>query len=135
MLITAEEYIGMGFPEVNKEDLEGCLMRSEYIISALTDGKAEKTVQSGGKPAELVKQAAGFQTYKLLREMQTAESFEDSSSDSEKVSIGDYSYSTQTSKNSSSQTAQASDCDEAGLNAVRLLRAAGCLYPVVEVFE
>lgn len=134
MLITAEEYISMGFPEISAQDLTGCIMRSDYIISALTEGRAEKAVQSGGKPAELVKQAAGFQTYQLLREMKMVQDSSDSRSGSEKVSVGDYSYSTQTSESSTTQLFT-SDCDEAGLNVIRLLRAAGCLFAGVEVRE
>lgn len=134
MLITAEEYTNMGFPDISAQDLPGCIMRSDYIISALTEGRAEKAVQNGGKPAELVKQAAGFQTYQLLREMKMVQDNSDSRSGSEKVSVGDYSYSTQTSESSTTQLFT-SDCDEAGLNVIRLLRAAGCLFAGVEVRE
>lgn len=130
MLITTNEYIGMGFPAVSGGDVEGCIKRSDYIISALTEGRAEKAVESGGKPAELVKQAAGFQTYMLLKE---TERYENSSrSGSEKVTIGDYSYSTQSSESSESGSS-ASDANS--LNVIRLLRAAGCLYAGVEVLE
>lgn len=134
MLITAEEYISMGFPEISSGNIPGCIKRSDYIISAFTEGRAEKAVQSGGKPAELVKQAAGFQTYQLLREMEILEKSSNSSSDSEKVTIGDYSYSSQKSE-SSSTAVFSTDCDEAGLNVIRLLRAAGCMFAGVEVLE
>lgn len=134
MLITVEEYISMGFPEISAEDLPGCIKRSDYVISALTEGRAEQTVNNGGKPAELVKQAACFQTYQLLREMDTIKNNSDSRSGSEKVTIGDYSYSTQTSE-SSSAAVYTADCDEAGLNVIRLLRAAGCMFAGVEVLE
>ena len=60
MLITASEYSSMGFPAVSGGDVESCIKRSDYIISALTEGRAEKSVEAGGKPAELVKQAAGY---------------------------------------------------------------------------
>jgi len=90
-----------------------------------------ESVEAGGKPAELVKQAAGFQTYILLRENERYE--KSSHSGSEKVSIGDYSYSTQSSESSDSGST-ASD-DENSLNVIRLLRAAGCLYAGVEVLE
>lgn len=131
MLITASEYSSMGFPAVSCGDVESCIKRSDYIISALTEGRAEKSVEAGGKPAELVKQAAGFQTYILLRENERYE--KSSHSGSEKVSIGDYSYSTQSSESSDSGST-ASD-DENSLNVIRLLRAAGCLYAGVEVLE
>lgn len=131
MLITANEYRNMGFPAVSGGDVDSCIKRSDYIISALTEGRAEKTVLSGGKPAEMVKQAAGFQTYMLLRETERFE--KSSSSGSEKVSIGDYSYSTQTSE--SSESGSTSSNDENSLTVIRLLRAAGCLYVGVEVLE
>ena len=83
MLITASEYSSMGFPAVSGGDVESCIKRSGYIISALTEGRAEKSVEAGGKPAELVKQAAGFQTYILLRENERYE--KSSHSGSEKV--------------------------------------------------
>ena len=79
MLITVEEYIGMGFPEVDSRNISGCIQRSDYIIAALTEGRAEKALQSGGRQAELVKQAAGFQTYQLLREMELIDGSGDSS--------------------------------------------------------
>ena len=67
----------------------------------------------------------------LLRENERYE--KSSHSGSEKVSIGDYSYSTQSSESSDSGST-ASD-DENSLNVIRLLRAAGCLYAGVEVLE
>ena len=42
MLITVEEYIGMGFPEVDSRNISGCIQRSDYIIAALTEGRAER---------------------------------------------------------------------------------------------
>lgn len=131
MLITASEYSSMGFPAVSGGDVEGCIKRSDYIIAALTEGRAEKAVLAGGKPAEFVKQAAGFQTYMLLRETERFE--KSSSSGSEKVTIGDYSYSTQSSE--SSEGGNTSSDDESSIHIIRLLRAAGCLYAGVEVLE
>jgi len=130
MLITVNEYSSMGFPTVKGGDVESCILRSGYIISALTDGRAEKAVSAGGKPAELVKQAAGFQTYMLLKEAE--ENTNTERSGSEKVSLGDYSYSSQSS---SKTETQAADCEETGINVIRLLRSAGCLYAGVEVLE
>ena len=130
MLITAEEYSSMGFPAVSGGNLESCIMRSDYIIGALTEVRAAKAVAAGGQPAQFVKQAAGFQTYMLLKEMETMEKSQKSGS--EKVALGDYSYSSQTSESSDVQT---SDSDTAGINVIRLLRAAGCLYAGVEVSE
>ena len=130
MLITAEEYSSMGFPTVSGGNLESCIMRSDYIIGALTEGRAAKAVAAGGQPAQFVKQAAGFQTYMLLKEMETIEKSQKSGS--EKVTLGDYSYISQTSESSDVQT---SDSDTAGINVIRLLRAAGCLFAGVEVSE
>ncbi|MGN1340932.1 MAG: hypothetical protein ACI4WS_11615 [Oscillospiraceae bacterium] len=130
MLITAEEYKQMGFPEVSVENLDSCIIRSDYIIGALTEGRAAKAVAAGGQPAQFVKQAAGFQTYMLLKETETIEKSQ--TSGAEKVSIGDYSYSTQSSESSEVQTAAS---ENTGVNVIRLLRAAGCLYAGVEVAE
>lgn len=131
MLITAQEYSSMGFPEVTGGDLESCILRSDYIIGALTEGKAAKAVQNGGEPAKLVKQAAGFQTYLLMKEA-VRETQRVEKSGSEKVAIGDYSYASESRENSSTE---ASECDDTALNVIRLLRASGCLYAGVEVLE
>lgn len=131
MLITAEEYRSMGFPEVSGGDLESCILRSDYIIGALTEGKAAKAIQDGGQPAQFVKQAAGFQTYLLMREAEY-EAQRVERSGTEKVALGDYSYSSESRESSSSEN---SDCAETGLNVIRLLRASGCLYAGVEVLE
>lgn len=131
MLITAAEYSSMGFPTVSGGDIQSCIMRSDYIIGALTEGRAEKAVEAGGKAAQLVKQAAGFQTYMLLKEAERIGKSEKSGT-AEKVAIGDFSYSTQTSESTEVQT---SDCDDTGVNVIRLLRAAGCMYAGVEVLE
>ena len=130
MLITAEEYSSMGFPTVSGGNLESCILRSDYIIGALTEGRAAKAVAAGGQPAQFVKQAAGFQTYMLMKELETIESSQKSGT--EKVALGDYSYSTQTSENNEVQT---SDSENTGINVIRLLKAAGCLYAGVEVVE
>lgn len=131
MLITAQEYSSMGFPAVTGGDLDSCILRSDYIIGALTEGKAAKAVHDGGEPAKLVKQAAGFQTFLLMKETaREAERVEKSGS--EKVSIGDYSYSSESRENS---TTEASEYDDTALNVIRLLRASGCLYAGVEVLE
>lgn len=132
MLITAEEYENMGFPEIAGVNLDSCIMRTEYIIGALTEGRAAKAVNSGGEPARLVKQAAGFQTYMLARETERLEK-KNSSSSTEKVSLGDYSYSSQT--NHSTEQESEDDCENAGLTVIHLLRSAGCLYAGVEVLE
>lgn len=132
MLITAQEYIDMGFPEIAGVNLDNCILRSDYIIGALTEGRAAKAVAAGGKPAELVKQAAGFQTYMIVKETERLEK-KNSSSSTEKVSLGDYSYSSQISQSAEQESAD--DCENTGLTVVHLLRSAGCLYAGVEVLE
>lgn len=122
MIITAQEYRDMGFTAENNETLENCLLRASYIIAALTEGRHETALAAGGKAADYVKQAAAFQTCKLVKEEENAD-VEQSSS--EKVSIGDYSYTTQ------AQTAAHDYSDsfyDMSTNTVRLLRAAGCLF-------
>ncbi len=131
MLITAEEYKSMGFPEVSGADLDSCILRSDYIIGALTEGRAARAVQNGGQPAQFVKQAAGFQTYLLMREEEEYSGSVERSG-TERVSLGDYSYTSESRESSSSQSP---DCAETGLNVIRLLRASGCLFAGVEVLE
>lgn len=136
MILTADEYKSMGFPVLDEDELSGCVMRSCYVINAMTDGRAESTVNGGGEAAEMVKQAAGFEAYIMLREI-LGYKYQDGkseTSDSEKVTIGDYSYSTQRSESSSVET-HISDADSLGINVVRLLRASGCMFSWAEVLE
>ena len=122
MLITADEYKNMGFTAQDDTQLENCLKRAEYIIAGITEGRAEAAVERGGKAAEFVKRAAAFQTYLLLER-------HSESKRAQKVSIGDFSYSTEDS-----------DASENGLydmshETVRLLRASGLLFGGTEVRE
>ncbi len=129
MIITAEEYHDMGFTATDATELERCLQRAEYTIAGLTEGRYEAALAAGGRAAEYVKQAAAFQTRKLV---QQEEQIATASGNSEKVTIGDYSYSV----SSESSTASADSDDSAfdlSMQTVRLLRAAGCLFGGREV--
>ena len=128
MIITADEYRSMGFSAADDETLEQCLLRAEYTIAGLTEGRYEDALAAGGKAAEYVKQAAGFQTCKLVKECEIYSS----GSVSEKVSVGDYSYST-TSENSQTSPDANDTVFDMSMQTVRLLRAAGCLFGGREV--
>lgn len=121
MIITADEYYNKGFTAENDEVLKTCLERAEYTLYALTQGKIDKALAAGGKAADYVKEAACFQTYKLVKEYETG-----FGGMTEKVSIGDFSY-------SSSAAAGNTDTVDMSMQAVRLLKAAGCLYGGTEV--
>lgn len=120
MIITAEEYRSMGFTAEDDTVLESCLQRAEYTLCGLTEGRIETALAAGGKAAEYVKQAAAFQTCKLVRE-------EESIGASEKVTIGDYSYSVDRNSENDETSFDMS------MQAIRLLRAAGCLFGGREV--
>lgn len=124
MIITVDEYRDMGFAAEDDVLLEQCLQRAEYTIGGLTEGRYQAALAAGGQAAEYVKQAAAFQTCKMLREQSAA-----SASRTERVTVGDYSY--QTSEESAA-TAEDTAFDM-NMQAVRLLRAAGCLFSGREV--
>ncbi len=129
MIITADEYRDMGFEASDGAELERCLQRAEYTIAGLTEGRYEAALAAGGRAAEYVKQAAAFQTRKLV---QQEEQIAAASGSSEKVTIGDYSY----SSSSESSTALAASDDsvfDMSMQTIRLLRAAGCLFGGREV--
>ena len=128
MIITAEEYRAMGFTADDEEVLESCLKRAEFVLEALTGGKAAATAEKDGKCAELVKQAAGFQTSAMVR---TESERSASHSSEERVSLGDFSY-TSSDSDSEAVSAEAVDTD---LTVIRLLRTAGCLFGGLEVRE
>ena len=129
MIITADEYRDMGFTASDSDELERCLQRAEYTIAGLTEGRYESALAAGGKAAEYVKQAAAFQTRKLV---QQEEQIAAASGNSEKVTIGDYSYSA--SSENSTTVAGNDDCVfDMSMQTIRLLRAAGCLFGGREV--
>lgn len=126
MIITADEYRAMGFTAEDEDALARCIERAWFVLDALTDCKASAAAEKGGRCAELVKRAAAFQTASILR----AEIAQGSSgSREERVSLGDYSY---TSISGETISAEAVDTD---LTVVRLLRAAGCLFGGLEARE
>jgi len=119
MIITADEYREMGFTAEDDALLEQCLLRAEYTIGGLTEGRHEAALAAGGKAAEYVKQAAAFQTCKMLREQETLQNTR-----TERVAVGDFSYeNTVGSSRSDEDTVY-----DMNMQAVRLLRAAGCLF-------
>ncbi len=131
MIITADEYRDMGFDAKDSAALERCLKRAEYTIAGLCEGRHRAALAVGGMAEECVKQAAAFQTCKLLKQEEIVNS---STQSSEKVTIGDYSYST--SDEASQTAAEDNDgCYDLSMQTVRLLRAAGCLYGGREVRE
>ncbi len=121
MIITAEEYREMGFTAEDDSVLESCLQRAEYTLMGLTEGRLQAALAAGGMAADYVRQAAGFQTCKLVKEQQLG-----NGSHSEKVTIGDYSYSV-------SETEDSDAVYDMSMQAVRLLKAAGCLFGGREV--
>ncbi len=125
MIITADEYRNMGFECSDEPLLESCLLRAEYTLSGLCEGRHLAALAAGGMAAECVKQAAAFQTAKLVKQEQQI-----SVGSTERVAVGDFSYSVGT------ENAAASDDDtvyDLSMQTVRLLRAAGCMYGGREV--
>jgi hypothetical protein len=139
MILTVEEYREMGFDEDDEELLERCLKRAEFVIIGLTEGRALSALNGGGKPAEFVKQACLLQAQAILREEQEYENSiknSESAESSEKVTVGDFSYSTSTGsssgKGSSSSIVSAFSTSNV---VIHLLRAAGCMFGATEVRE
>lgn len=127
MIITADEYRSMGFSCEDEELLESCLLRAEYTLMGLTEGRITKALAAGGMAAEYVKQAAAFQTCKLVKQEQQI-----ATGSTEKITLGDYSYSSGTE----SSAAEADDAVyDLSMQTVRLLRAAGCMYGGREVSQ
>lgn len=129
MIITADEYRDMGFTASDSAELERCLKRAEYTIAGLTEGRYQAALAAGGQAAEYVKQAAAFQTRKLVKQ---EEQLSSAHSNSEKVAIGDYSY-TASSESSTSSAESDDSVYDMSMQTVRLLRAAGCLFGGREV--
>lgn len=127
MIITADEYRSMGFSCEDEELLESCLLRAEYTLMGLTEGRITKALAAGGMAAEYVKQAAAFQTCKLVKQEQQI-----ATGSTEKITLGDYSYSSGTE---SSATEADDTVYDLSMQTVRLLRAAGCMYGGREVSQ
>ncbi len=126
MIITAEEYRSMGFTCDDDELLESCLSRAEYTLSAITEGRYAAALAAGGQAAEYVRQAAAFQTDKLVKQEQRI-----SAGRTQRVAVGDFSY------QESTESADAPDDDggafEMSMQTIHALRAAGCLFSGREV--
>lgn len=129
MIITKEEFNGMGFDWSDDKQLTSCLERAGFIITALTQGKAAAALAAGGEAQRLVKQAAAFQTLELLRREYGEESSGEESS--EKYTVGDFSYSL-TRNTECGTTVEPYD---SSLAVIGLLRAAGCLFSGLEAAE
>ncbi len=125
MIITAEEYRSMGFSCDDNDLLDSCLKRAEYTLCAITEGRLREALAAGGAAEEYVKQAAAYQTDKLVKQEQRI-----SAARSSRVTVGDYSY-TEESETSETQA------DEAAfgmsLHTIHALQAAGCLCYAREV--
>ncbi len=126
MIITTDEYMDMGFSCDDGWLLEHCLKRAEYTISAITEGRYRDALAAGGEAAECIKQAAGFQTQKLVNQELLA-----ASKYGERVSLGDYSYSSEQGDSSAAEEVIA----DLSRSAVYLLKSSGCLYCGREVIS
>ena len=146
MIITANEYREMGFDATDNELLEKCIKRAEFVLNGITGGRATLVALGTTPAADFVKQAAAFQASAIYREETalSAELSEQSGSSSktdERVTIGDFTYSTGTSSSSSSGSASKSSSAlgieplDITQTVARLLRAAGCFYGAAEVKE
>lgn len=143
MIITANEYKEMGFEAADSALLEKCIKRAEYVLNGISGGRASAFALGSTPAAKFVKQAAAFQAYAIYREETAlkAESGETSSSSSktdERVTIGDFTYSSGSSSESSSGTAAkivSSQPLDINQTVAGLLRAAGCFYGAAEVRE
>lgn len=145
MIITANEYKEMGFDATDEALLEKCIKRAEFVLNGISGGRASAIALGATTAADFVKQAAAFQTCAIYREETAllAESSEQSGSSSktdERVTIGDFTYSTGTSSSSSSgssskSSSTASEPLDINQTVAKLLRAAGCFYGAAEVKE
>ena len=145
MIITVDEYKEMGFDATDDALLEKCIKRAEFVLNGISGGRASAIALGTTPAADFVKQAAAFQTYAIYREETAllAESSEQSGSSTkrdERVTIGDFTYSTGTSSSSSSgstskSSSTASEPLDINQTVAKLLRAAGCFYGAAEVKE
>ena len=127
MIITTDEYYDMGFYAQDGELLERCIQRAEYILNSLSGGRASAAKDE--RAVQYIKQAAAFQANMLYKE-ESAENGTDASSTEERVSIGDFSYTTKSSEDT--EGAVITEPLDTGLTVIGLLKAAGCLYGGME---
>lgn len=149
MIITKEEFFEMGFAADDTALLERCIKRAEFVLNGLTGNRASVIALGEGAAADLIKQAAAFQTDSLYKEeaaiaakkAAVGQSESSSNKTEERVSIGDFSYSTGSSESRSEKSSSTRADNEEYVpldrdkTVIRLLRAAGCLYCGTEVLE
>lgn len=145
MIITVSEYKEMGFSADDDALLEKCIKRAEFVLNGISGGRATIIAQDKTPASDFVKQAAAFQTNAIYREetalLQSSESSSQSGSSTksdERVTIGDFTYSTGTSSSSESTSKNSTTAAEpldVNQTVARLLRAAGCFYGAAEVRE
>lgn len=124
MIITVEEFKELGFEcaEADEDRLENCIKRAEAALNALSRGTLNSAMAQCESNAVLIKQAAAFEADALLKS--------ELSGGTERVSLGDFSYS------EDSQGGSNGIIDVPG-TVRKLLCAAGCFYGAgsVEVIE
>ncbi|MDE6728277.1 MAG: hypothetical protein K2J80_10125 [Oscillospiraceae bacterium] len=127
MIISKQEFKELGFEcdAQSESRLEGCIKRAEIVLNALSRGTLKSAMTKSSGSAALIKQAAAFEADALMK------SEREISSGSERVSIGDLSYS------ESSDTSVLSSAVDVPNTVKRLLNAAGCYYGsgITEVIE
>ena len=147
MIITVEEFKEMGFSSGNDNLTADCIKRAEFVLNALSGGRAVPVSQTGGEAADYVKQACAFQANAILREENAVRELEsqsngesESEKNDERISIGDFTYTNSSSSSSSSKRSSKTEGAfvqplDTNFTVIRLLRAAGCLYTGTEARE
>lgn len=126
MIISKQEFKELGFEcdAQSESRLESCIKRAEIVLNALCRGTLKSAMTRSGSAA-LIKQAAALEADALLRaERELAVS-------SERVSIGDLSYS------ESSKISALENAVNVPDTVKKLLYAAGCSFGtgITEVIE
>lgn len=114
MILSTKEFTAAGFtisPE-NQTLTENCIKRAERILNAMCRGRLASAAAQSAGAAELIKTAVAFEADALIKA-------ELSRGGSERVSIGDVSYSETTERESPPDVSQ---------TVRNLMRAAGCFY-------
>lgn len=123
MIITTEEFKELGFEcdEACEDKLAGCIKRAEYVLNGLSRGTLRSAMAQSEGNAVMIKQAVAFEADAMLKA--------EPSDRLERVSLGDLSY--------TSDTSDARGNAEISDTVRRLLCAAGCFFGAgsVEVIE
>ncbi len=130
MFITSEEFRRMGFDWEDDSQLEKAISRAEFVILALSDGRASAAIAAGGTAAQYIKHAAALQTLQILQN-EYSDSGAVGSRQEERVSVGDFSYSSSVSTDGSVSQSLL----DTGATIVGLLRSAGCLFSGLEAAQ